>query len=104
MRTLAERIMADARSGHPCIRCGRQGEGLVYGRHYNGQRSHHYGKGMGTKCHPFLVADFCDICDKDFQEGSIDKNDDVGKDIYSEEFQHYCLMSLIRRAENGVIR
>ena len=101
MRSLAERIMDDAKT-QPCIRCGSE-EG-VYARHYNGQRQHHYGKGRGIKCHPFLVADFCAVCDRDFQEGCIAKDNFIGKDEYSEEFQHWCLMSLIRRADNGVIQ
>ncbi len=108
MRSLEERIMQDARSGHPCIRCGKPGKDIdghqvVYGRHYNGQRQHQYGKGRGIKCHPVCVADFCNVCNSFFQEGLVDKDDFEGKDRYSEEFQHWCLMSLIRRAENGVI-
>ena len=74
MKTLAERIMADARSGHLCIRCGSN-DGTVCGRHYNGQRQHLYGKGRGIKGHPFLVADLCFDCEKEFQEGAIAKDD-----------------------------
>jgi len=102
VRTLAERIMADARSGHLCIRCGSN-DGTVCGRHYNGQRQHLYGKGRGIKCHPFLVADLCFDCDKLFQEGSVGKLELAERDSYSEAFLHECMMSLIRRAENGVI-
>lgn len=109
MRTLEERCMEDARSGHPCIRCGCPGKDLeghqqVYGRHYNGQRQHAYGKGRGIKCHPFLVADLCNICDSVFQEGSVSKEDYNLRNDYSEQFQHWILMTLIRRAENEVIR
>ena len=103
MRDMAERIMADARSGHPCIRCGSDND-TIYGRHYNGQRQHAYGKGRGIKCHPFLVADLCHSCDIMFHEGSIPKDAYDERDKYSEEFQHWCLMSLIRRVENGVIQ
>jgi len=102
MRTLEERIMADARSGHPCIKCGH--EGGVYGRHYNGIMQHKYGKGRGIKCHPFLVADFCKTCEKDYQEGKVPKSDWNERLIYSEDFQHWILMTLIRRANNGVIQ
>ena len=109
MRTMEERIMADARSGHPCIRCGCPGKDLeghqqVYGRHYNGIRQHALGKGRGIKGHCFAVPDFCDKCDKDFQEGSISKDDWQARIEYSEEFLFWCLMSLIRRAKNEVIR
>ena len=94
--------MAHARSeGNPCIRCGSVGS--TCGRHYNGLRQHLYGKGMRIKGHSFLVADFCKACDKDFQEGSVPKANWQARLEYSEDFQHWCLMSLIRRAENGII-
>jgi len=100
MRTLAERVMADARSeDNPCIRC--LSTGSTCGRHYNGLRQHVYGKGRGIKCHPFMIADFCDICDKDFQEGSVDKRNWKARLEYSEDFQHWCIMSNIRRDERG---
>lgn len=99
---LETKIMADARSGHPCIRCGSN-DGTVCGRHYNGHYQHKYGKGRGIKCHPFLVADLCQICDSVFQEGSVSKDDYNLKNDYSDQFQHWCLMSLIRRQENGVV-
>lgn len=100
--SLESKIMADARSGLSCILCGTQ-DGTVCGRHYNGLRQHQYGKGRGIKCHPFLVADLCASCDADFQEGAVSRNDFVAMQQYSEEFQHWCLMSLIRRQERGVI-
>ena len=106
MRTFDEKIMADARN-NPCIRCGSE-EG-VYGRHYNGQRQHHFGKGRGRKGHGMMVADFCAACDRFFQEGSIPKHDrfpaadDAARDKYSEDFMFWCVMSQIRRVDNGVI-
>ena len=99
---LETKIMEHARSDHSCIRC-RINDGTICGRHYNGQRQHQYGKGRGIKCHPFLVADLCNDCDKDFQEGSVDKDDHLARDLYSEEFQHWCFLSLIRRAEAEII-
>ena len=99
---LKNKIMAHARSGLSCIRC-RKNDGTVCGRHYNGQRQHQYGKGRGIKCHPFAVSDFCNDCDADFQEGSVCKSNPTARDIYSEEFLHWCMMSMIRRAEHGII-
>ena len=101
-KALQTKIMKDARSGHNCIRCKVQ-DGTVCGRHYNGQRQHLYGKGRGIKCHPFLVADFCNKCDREFIEGAVPKHDYELRTQRSEEFQHWCLMTLIRRQENGVI-
>ena len=95
---LDTKIMADARSeGNPCIRCGSTG--TTCGRHYNGMRQHQYGKGRGIKCHPLLVADLCSECDGDFQEGTVPKNDFLRRIEYSEDFQHWCLMTQIRREE-----
>jgi len=102
MKSLHNKVMEDARSqDNPCIRCGRTG--TTCGRHYNGLRQNLYGKGRGIKANPLLVADLCDKCDADFQEGSSPKNDLEARIEYSEEFQHLCLMSLIRRQEKGVI-
>lgn len=60
-------------------------------------------KGRGIKCHPLAVAEFCDACDSEFQEGSVNKNDPVARESYSEEFLHWCMMSNIRRVERGII-
>ena len=102
MNSLEAKIMADARSGHNCIRCQAQ-DGTVCGRHYNGLRQHLYGKCRGIKAHPFLVADFCNRCDREFIEGGVPKNDYQLQTERSEEFQHWCIMSLIRREKNGII-
>ena len=95
--------MAHARSGLPCIRCGRQ-DGTVCGRHYNGLRQYSYGKGRGIKGHPCGVADFCNGCDGEFQEGSVSKSDWPAYIEYSEEFGHWCLMTMIRRFKMGALR
>lgn len=95
--------MADARSeGNPCIRCGSTGS--TCGRHYNGIRQHQIGKGRGIKGHPLAVADFCDLCDQAFQEGSVPKMNVEAVTDYSEEFLFWCMMTAIRRAERGVIQ
>ena len=100
---LQSKIMADARSTYnPCIRCASIGR--TCGRHYNGIRQHAYGKGRGIKCHPLLVADLCDECDKLFQEGATPKTDIEKRINYSEEFQHWCLMSAIRRFKCGILQ
>lgn len=100
---LESKIMADARSPYnPCIKCKSIGQ--TCGRYYNGLRQHQYGKGRGRKCYPLLVADLCDECDEIFQDGSVDKNDIEGRVSYSEQFQHWCLMSAIRRFERGILQ
>ena len=100
---LERKIMMDARSRYnPCIRC--KSIETTCGRHYNGLRQHQYGKGRGRNGHPATVADYCRVCDADFQEGSVSKDDLIKRIEYSEEFQHWILMSLIRRFERGVLQ
>lgn len=100
---LERQIMAHARSGICCIRCHRQ-DGTVCGRHLNGLRQHSLGKGRSVKCHPFAVADFCNACDLEFCEGSVPKADWAAYVEKSEEFLYFCLLTIIRRAEMGVVR
>lgn len=96
------KVMENAREPYrPCIRCGSIGS--TCGRHYNGFRQMSYGKGRSIKCHLLLVADFCSVCDADFQEGSVSKDDLQARIEYSEEFQHWCLLSAIRRFEERVM-
>lgn len=103
IKALERKVMADARRpDNPCIRCSSTGS--TCGRHYNGIRQHRYGKGRGIKCHPLMVADLCEQCDGFFQEGSVSKADYPARVNYSEEFQHLCLLSAIRRFERGVIQ
>ncbi len=95
------KVMADARSPYnPCIRC--KSIETTCGRHYTGIRQHKYGKGRGRKCHPLLVADLCSHCDELLTEGSVEKSDIAGQTEHSEEFQHWVLMSAIRRFERGI--
>lgn len=98
---LVTKIMKSAQ-GQSCIRC-KVRDDTICGRHYCGFRQHAYGKGTGHKVHPFLVADFCNRCDREFIEGAIPKMDHELQTVRSEEFLHWCAMSLIRRNENGVI-
>lgn len=100
---LTSRMMAAARrTDNPCIRCGSTGS--TCGRHYNGAYQHQLGKGRGIKCHAFAVADFCNACDAEFQEGAIPKPDVFARTEKSEEFLFWCLMTLIRREEMGVLK
>lgn len=98
--TLEDRITEHARSGLACIRCNQK-DGTVCGRHYNGAYQHRLGKGRGLKCHPFAIADFCNACDAEFQEGAIPKSRALARIEKSEEFLAFCLLSTIRREQEG---
>ena len=91
---------ADREAEHRgCIRCGREGE--TRNAHYCGFRQHAYGKGGSIKGNRLAMAEFCQSCDDLFSESSYDKWDDGSKSINrSEQFLHWCIMTLIRR-ESG---
>lgn len=81
-----------------CIRCGKEGETCL--RHYNGYRSHSYGKGRGIKCSDIAAAELCNECDAEFSEANYGKWVGGSKSIErSEEFLHWCMMTNIRRGE-----
>ena len=94
---------AARRPGNSCIRCGSS-DGTICGRHYNGQRQHTFGKGGSQKVDDFLIADLCNDCDAEFTEGVVAKSDIAGRDAYSEEFLTLCVLTLIRRRDEGVLK
>lgn len=87
--------------GQYCIRCGAPPD-TVRACHYNGFRQHTYGKGRGIKCHDLASAELCFNCDQLFSEGKLDFFD--SKLDRSEQFLHLCMLTNIRRFENGVIK
>ena len=56
----SKKLLSAAR-GESCVNCGTQ-DGTVVAAHYQGLRSHQYGKGKGQKPHDILVADLCVKC------------------------------------------
>lgn len=96
-----------AAEGQPCIRCGAD-DGTVCLRHYEGFRKKEFGKGMGIKGHDFAAADLCMRCD---QELSVMPSRDQPFSVqhkarleHSEEWFYLCMLTMIRRYEQGVIR
>ena len=88
-----------------CIRCGNNIEGGVWACHYNGFRSHRYGKGMRTKCHDLASAEFCMQCDELFSEKNYHLWEGGSKSTErSEEFLHWVTLTNIRRFERGTLR
>ena len=86
-------------AGETCVRCGKQRETVV-GAHYTGVRRLSYGGGMGIKVHDCLIADLCQECHEYMDRLSRDKE---GRWGHSEEFQHYILLTLVKRFEKGQI-
>ena len=91
----------DAAKGQICIRCGTL-DGTVCARHYNGLRQHIYGKGRGIKASDLVTADLCMECDARFGEGTMEGF--VNMEDRSEEFQHWCIMTIMRRVEQGILK
>ena len=102
VQSLVSRSLRAASNGKACLRCGIE-DGTICGRHYAGIRQHLYGKGRGKKCHDFAMADLCTSCDAVLSEGAAPKDDWQKRLMWSEEFQHYCLLTLMRRFSEGVL-
>lgn len=98
--TYRSRALLDMSEGETCVRC--EGfNGTTVPAHYTGARRDAYGGGLGIKVHDFLVADLCDECHAYMDRISRDKE---GRWGHSEEFQHYVILTLIKRFERGQIR
>lgn len=97
--TFRSRAMLNLSNGETCVRCGSHSS--VIPAHYTGVRRGSYGGGMGIKVHDFCVADLCGGCHEYMDRISRDKE---GRWGHSEEFQHYVLVTLSKRFENGQLR
>jgi len=82
----------------PCIRCGKPGE--TRNAHYCGYRAHAYGKGRGKKGSRLAMAEFCHECDDLLGEQGYGRWEGGSKNVArSEEFLHYCMLTMIRRKQ-----
>lgn len=87
-----------AAEGQYCIRCYAN-DGTVVSCHYSGLRQHDYGKGCGRKGNDLAAADLCRTCHRYFDEYQT-PNDWTR----SEEFLHYCMLTILRRWDQRVIK
>jgi hypothetical protein len=92
--------LTNAAKGQSCIKCGAPD---AYFCHLNGPRQHSYGKAKGIKGHDLIGADFCYKCDQEFTEGSMLPKW-INKWERSEEFLHWCMLTILRRVEQGIIK
>ena len=87
-----------------CVNCGIRDDTIV-AAHYQGLRSHLYGKGKGQKPHDICTADLCHKCHRAFDNYEVGEGSDIQKKIdASEQFQHLILQTIIRRINEGVIK
>jgi hypothetical protein len=91
--------LRDAPNGKPCVRCNARRDTTV-GAHYTGMRRDSYGGGMSQKVWDFVMADFCDMCHEYFDRVSREKAKAIE---HSEEFQHYVILTIARRIDEGVL-
>lgn len=98
--TFRSRAMLDLSEGETCVRCGIS-HPTVVGAHYTGVRRGSYGGGYGIKVHDCLVADLCGQCHEHMDRLSRDKE---GRWGHSEEFQHYVMLTIAKRFEQGKFR
>lgn len=92
-------ILRDAAKGQRCIRCGSHDDTVV-GAHYTGFRRLAYGGGLGRKVHDLAMAHLCQRCHEWMDRLSRNKEDKV---IHSEEFNHLCLLTILRLYEQNIL-
>jgi hypothetical protein len=96
------RALLDTSKGETCVKCEREYKReTVVSAHYTGMRREAYGGGMSVKVHDFIVADLCDECHDYMDRLSREKDAQLG---HSEEFQHYVILTLIKRfTKDGIV-
>ena len=82
-----------------CVRCKRK-DGTTVGAHYTGARRLSYNGGFGIKVDDWMIADLCGECHRYMDTLSRDKSK---KWEHSEEFLHYIMLTILRRAKRGDI-
>jgi hypothetical protein len=85
-----------------CVNCGVS-DGTVVAAHYNGMRSHLFGRGTGHKPHDLCVADLCARChrkfDMEFETDTFEKKIDK-----SEQFLFLIIKTLLRRISQDIVK
>ena len=87
-----------------CVNCGIN-DGTTVAAHYQGMRSHNFGKGTGSKPHDVMVAFLCSKCHSMFDagEGSFVKDYYLRKTDLSERFLYCVALTIIKLCEMGVL-
>lgn len=92
--------LRDRAKDQSCVRCGRD-DGTVVLAHYTGVRRLAYGGGYGRKVIDIAGAHLCAVCHREMDTLSRDKS---RKWEHSEEFLHLCMLTILRLAEQGVVK
>jgi hypothetical protein len=91
--------LRNAAKDQSCVRCGATGTVVLC--HYTGYRRHAYGGGLGIKVHDLAAAHLCFDCHRQMDTLCREKEKQIE---HSELFQHYCLLTVLRLAEQKVIK
>jgi len=101
---VSESKLTKAARGQSCVRCGTQDDTVVLA-HYSGPWQHRFGKGMRIKGADIAGADLCSTCHKFFDEYESQTGVSEGwKVARSEEFLAACLLTVIRRIQQGILK
>jgi len=102
---LKSKKMLEAARDQSCVNCGAM-DGTVVAAHYQGMRSHLFGKGTGLKPHDICIADLCSKCHRLFDDYLISdcENRDQRRIDHSEQFLYCIIQTLVRRARQGVLK
>lgn len=94
--------LRNASMGQSCVRCGAD-DGTVVLAHYSGPYQHKFGKGRGIKGADIAAADLCSKCHTFFDEyrGEVSEQWRLER---SEEFLAACLLTVIRRIQQGILK
>ena len=103
--TIRSKAYLSGAEGQACVHCGVRDDTVV-AAHYQGIRAQLFNKGKGTKPHDVVcVADLCRRCHKLFDSYDISGYADqyMKKVDTSEQFLYCCLMTFLRRIEQGIV-
>jgi hypothetical protein len=96
--------LTDAARDQACVRCNAE-DGTIVSCHYSGPWQHRFGKGRNIKGNDLVAADLCSGCHAYFDEyQGVPVGDELAAIKRSDEFQACCLLTVIRRLQQGVIR
>ena len=95
--------ITQAAKDRSCVCCGIE-DGTIVRAHYSGMRQHQYGKGRGIKGHDCIAADLCIKCHDNYDNYEMGEGDtkQLRAIDQSEQFLHYCMMTLVRDIEAGI--
>jgi hypothetical protein len=93
------RRLREAARDQSCVRCGRR-DGTIVLAHYFGPRRSWYGGGMSIKGHDLIGAHLCSACHTYMDTTGRSKE---SRWNHSEEFLHYCVLTILRLVERGIV-